>query len=160
MGNVLIISILIVAAILAVLVGYLGWLNSGPKVWAIGASIFLGGIVTALISIISGLKETRSRDAFPVTLILDKESAYPAYPVPDGTNELSIRQSYWSSLGKEVKEAGENVVPMAKAPSNLDEKIIFGGEPIQYAIFDKFLTLYRPSKGGAVVGGGNFLEVS
>ena len=86
-------ALLLVAAIL------LCFLNYSEKLWGPIVSILLGGTVTAIIAVASGLKETRTEQGFATAVVFDHGLA-AFLPFDVNAPKIGLRLSNLASLGR------------------------------------------------------------
>src|SRR5438309_26970 len=119
--------LLLVAAVLLCVMNY------SEKRWGPIISIWLGGIVTVLIAVASGLKETRIEQGFASSVVFDHGLA-AFLPFDANSPKTSRRLSTLASLGRPVTKQGNETLLTIEPAASDDALFQYGAELLQYQV--------------------------
>lgn len=129
MTTLLLIGVGVAALILAIIGTYLLCLNWSPKVIAPIAVIFLGGLLSSVITTLFILEESTIKSSFPVYIVVDRQNNIPPLAFFNSKNSDTTRRLLdFGSLALSIEPSGR------PSSSNFDEVSSFCRELLQFKI--------------------------
>ncbi len=118
-------------------------LNYSEKLWGPIVSILLGGTVTAIIAVASGLKETRTEQGFATAVVFDHGLA-AFLPFDLNAPKISHRLSNLASLGRPATQQKDGTTALTIKPAESDDELFqYGSELLQYQVVRELASIQR-----------------